>query len=223
MVNFFGYFVKDRIKELASVVEMWGNCFVALSDVSQTVPHQSKPEETNVGILAGAAWRAGWVAFQEMSRRKAGLGSYGYCDLWLKRDRIPSSKYYLECKGAKVESEKDMKKLLNLAVDDIMRLNTEEDDSIKIALAFCNIQFKNINSFDETTKKVAELILSVRHSMDFDLDIYAHCFPGSVRKYSDKEYCFPGVMMIGKVVDETTPIKISEEVSFNKQLKINYV
>jgi hypothetical protein len=49
----------------------WTQCFSKFCKESGTMPVLSKKEVTNVGILAGAAWRMGFVAFQEMSRLKS--------------------------------------------------------------------------------------------------------------------------------------------------------
>lgn len=51
------YEISNALGELDDISKEWCDFFKRLCDTSRTVPHQSKPEETNVGIFAGAAWR----------------------------------------------------------------------------------------------------------------------------------------------------------------------
>jgi len=194
--NIFDFYVNQELKEIKTILHEWCNCFIDFSDISKTVPHQSKPEETNVGILSGAAWKCDWVVFQEMSRRKNDLKKdYGYCDIWMKNKEFNSFEYYLECKGGFVETKNHANNILNDAITDTRRLITENDKAIKLAIAFCNIQFHK-NSYDsDQDNKIKNMVKSLIAIPN--KNFYAYCFPNSVRNYCDGDYYYPGVLILG--------------------------
>lgn len=200
-MSIYGYTVSANVKELEIIVRSWCNTFIVFSDISGTVPHQSKPEETNVGIFIGAAWKNGWVAFQEVACKKKdinnGHGYGGYCDIWLKNNSSKSYSYYAECKGGIIETQSQAKKLIGDAVRDVQRLIIEEEQTRTLALAFCNIQFRGRVYEQNPEQKIKEIIEAVG---PLDSDIFAYSFPVEVRRYNDEGFYYPGVIMLGQSV-----------------------
>lgn len=138
-----------------------------------------------------------------MSRKKNGLGGYGYCDIWMTSNYFKSNEYYLECKGGLVENVKGAKDILNKAITDTKRLVTEDENAIKLAVGFCNIQFHK-NDFklkrnDKIVGLAEEIILTIPK------DFFAYCFPHSVQDYYDGDYYYPGVLILGQIVTDPLP------------------
>lgn len=185
-------FTNQNIDALKEILDEWCCCFERFANCTGTVPALSKPEETNVGILAGAAWRRNWIAFQEMSRKKADLGGYGFCDLWLspesgEADRI----FFCECKGEKVTECSDVMKILKKAEADLARLQIESEGR-KLAIAFGNLCLtRPIDVEYEIPKIISELEAA-------PVDAFAYCFPRSLRDYEDDRKYFPGVILVIK-------------------------
>jgi hypothetical protein len=185
-------FTNQNLDGLKEILDEWCCCFERLADCTGTAPALSKPEETNVGILAGAAWRRNWIAFQEMSRKKTDLGSYGFCDLWLSPESgETNSIFFCECKGGKVTNHSDVMKILKKAEADSHRLQTESEGH-KLAIAFGNLCLtKPIDVEQEISKIISELEAA-------PVDAFAYCFPKSLRNYEDDGKYFPGVVLVIK-------------------------
>lgn len=201
-MNIVGYQVTDNAKRVETIVRSWCNSFITFSEVTGTVPHQSKPEQTNVGIFCSTAWRSGWVAFQEVACHKKDIGDgegYGYCDIWLKNFSGTGTAYYVECKGRIVEKKSQAEELLKIAIEDTARLKieeTEKDDTTLLALAFCNIQFYGCYSKEAIHSRIFDIINEIK---EIDTDIFAYCFPEKVLDYNDNKYYMPGVILLGKL------------------------
>jgi len=186
----------DILKHWEGLLREWTLCFEQFCLFSETMPALSKREATNVEILAGAAWRIGLVAFQEMSRKKAGLGGYGYNDLYICSAGHNVSDY-IECKGGWVQDVATANHLLATACQDATALDTEDTYSIKVGVAFCNFFCPDIDEahINNNIDKLLEAMRAIPS------DAMAWCFPQGRRTYRDDLKTIPGVVLLARVVN----------------------
>lgn len=162
-------------------------------------------ERTNIGVLAQAAWKAGFIALEEYQSKKTSKinpesHSNGRCDLWLYKDPhsqiIEAKQQYVQL--AHKRNIGTINKQLKLACDDATRTAGKTDTDIQaIGLAFLPmyIQTKSIEG-NQISCKIAT---SLDFAKQTNAEVMAWCFPGHCRKYlgSTNENYIPGIIMVG--------------------------
>jgi hypothetical protein len=186
--------VSDNMqKQWIEILTEWQTCW-KLAATKAGHPLLSKPEQSNTGILAGAAWRKGFVAFREMSRKKgkAQIERWGYNDLYIcSVDGLFSC--YLECKGGWVPDKSAAARLLRGADNDTKELMTGDTVSGKVALAFCNTQVP-----DNTRDVSARIQQLHKEIMELEHNAIAWCFPEDTRNLREGAFIIPGVTLLAK-------------------------
>jgi hypothetical protein len=161
-------------------------------------------ERPNIGVIAGAAVKAGWVALEECwSEKEEILGVkniyHGRADLWLWRDvhheRI-EAKFTTDGFS---ELKHKIKRRHESAKNDAAKLGTTIN-ARNIALTFIvpRVKHEEKEGFE---KSVIEL---ANHCMDLSPSLFASVFPGWVPrlggdKNDEKKYA-QGVIVIGDIV-----------------------
>lgn len=121
---------RQSLAPLESILRSWIACIEHYIDIWQgeDLPYWYN-ERSNVGLLAGAAWRAGWIALEEYQMGKHGANSDevigGRNDLCLANSHL---EYYIEAKVAYFDianidrSGSHLAEIASTAVQDARRL-----------------------------------------------------------------------------------------------------
>jgi hypothetical protein len=130
----------DKLQHWSSLLEEW---LLLIDRYCRRMKKLDLPffhsEKANTGILAGAAWRAGWITLQEFPATK--LNKIGLGDLWF----LPENKNRGEHIEAKLCWTLDhIKDDLKNATDDVNKIDKDES-YIRIGLLFiCPTYHKKI-------------------------------------------------------------------------------
>ena len=183
----------SRLSHWEPLLQQWIKCFDQFCRVSNTIPVLSKKEQTNVGVLAGAAWKMGWVAFQEMSRKKP--TNRGYCDLWLSNS---TSSDYIECKGGWVDNHLSAYKLLERACNDVKSLNIDDDpsDFNRVGVSFSNLYFPE--SIDSHVERSKEIITKLCEFDGHDAIAWCECKDKDGNHIIDDGNVFTSVILLAR-------------------------
>jgi len=154
-------------------------------------------ERANTGVLAGAAWRAGWIALQEFGARKRAK-SIGYSDLWICSSSQEMDEYI------EVKQEWSLTRAndgLTLAVKDARKILVNKE-SMRIGLLYISLAiYEKYES--EIDNKIKEAISSIKQ---IKCDAIAWSFPAISRMYRgsgrSKHYIYPGIFLLAKVADQ---------------------
>lgn len=154
-------------------------------------------ERANTGVLAGAAWKAGWIALQEFSARKRAK-SIGFADLWICPNNQEMDEYI------EVKQEWSLTKAsdgLSQAVKDAKKLLVDKE-SMRIGLLFISPAIHE--KFEsEIDRKIKEAIASIK---EMKCDAIAWSFPDISRMLRgsgrSKHYIYPGIILLAKVADQ---------------------
>lgn len=153
-------------------------------------------ERANIGVLAGAAWKTGWLALEEFSIKKRGQ-KRGSSDLWIYPTNLEREEY-IEAKQAWSINSADDK--LSQAVKDVRKL-PKDKDYIRIGVAFvCHgIHEKFEPKIRQKIQQVIETAIGI------ECDAIAWSFPVSSRKLRGgsqfNHIIYPGVLLLVKVAD----------------------
>jgi hypothetical protein len=194
--------VKSPLKHWEEILEQWVRLNREIFEHAKgKFAAYSYRERPNVGVMAGAAVRAGWVALEECWSEKEGALSVrnGRADLWLWRDihheRIEAkfttdgpSELIKKIRLRHESAKADARKLGNLI------------DAQNVALTFIVLRVRD-NEKEDFEKSVVEV---TNHCRDLSPKIFASVFPGWVpRLGADKneegKYA-QGVIVIGDIV-----------------------
>jgi hypothetical protein len=189
----------DKLSHWSALLKHWHllikNYCVFMED-DEDAPYYYT-ERANTGVLAGAAWRAGWIALQEFSIKKRGK-NIGYADLWIRSSNQESGEYI------EVKQEWSLTKAndgLAQAVKDAKKLLVDKE-SMRIGLLFISPAIHE--KFEsEIDKKIKEAIVSIKQ---IKCDAIAWSFPAISRTLRGggraKHYFYPGVILLAKVADQ---------------------
>lgn len=207
MKSFRGYKIKGRkgMSHWACVLEEW---VLAIERYTRIMGGEDAPyyynERANVSVLAGAAWKAGWVALEEFQSEKGYRNkakTNGRTDLYFANDtseEIVEAKFKWICMGSDSLGGMVMKQM-DLAVRDAKRSRANSNNTKAIGVCFFPVYKKNsrIHDVDELIDKTIN---------DFENQEYhaiAWCFPVEMRGHISERYgnLLPGVVMLAKNVD----------------------
>lgn len=204
MENIRGYLLKQRkgISHWEVIIEEW---LLAVERYCRIMKGDDAPywynERSNIGVLAGAAWRCGRIALEEFQYEKG----YRNKPKWLGRaDLLLASENYDDLVEAKFKwlSLKSRNGISNVVQDVINNavIDAKKTEGIGhsdkvIGIAFCPVyaKKKDINEIDDLIEDALE---DLRYS---DHHAIAWCFPKETRRnVSEKGNILPGVFMIIK-------------------------
>lgn len=161
-------------------------------------------ERSNIGVLAGAAWRCGRIALEEFQLKKGFRNREkrnGRCDLWIATE---ADEEYIEAKFRwialrSVNVERIVEESLRIATLDAKRTRGNDTDTKAIALGFFPVYVSNrwTNDLDELIASAVKKVLSI------DYHAVAWCFPKEVRRgiVSVNGNLRPGIILVAKNVD----------------------
>ena len=188
----------QKFSYLSPVLNEWIKCVNYYVDLfnADDLPYWYN-ERANVGILAGAAWKAGFVALEEYQTEK--ISSEGEC-IKGRNDIYISNADHHACIEAKVIfpdiSENNCNKLINSglanAVSDAREVAEDAEDIDKLGIVFIAPYSGNKNkASDKEVMAFIELIENHR------APIKAWCFHNNAQKpMSHDDRYYPGVAML---------------------------
>jgi hypothetical protein len=200
----------DRLSHWNKLLRKWCKCLEEFCSCSNTVPSLNK-EETHVGILAGAAWKIGWVGFQEMLRNRNNRINYkDVCDLYL-CDFYGIVEDYIECKKIRVNGYNNILGKLNEACVDAKSLVLDDtsEKARRIGVVFADFEFQRLS--DEDIEH--NIAITFDNIATIQCDVMAWSFPKVARFYRDKnldtgsEIILPGTVLLAKFVGYKTIIE----------------
>jgi hypothetical protein len=183
----------DKLEHWEKLLRAWitlTNRYCELVE-GQEAPYYNN-ERANIGILAGAAWKAGWVSLEEFIGKKR-RKKQGRCDLWIGNKERGE---YIEAKHSwKLDTAKQW---LKRALDDARSVIPYTKGLDKIGVLFISPGFEEklspnliqqINNFKNTAAEIS--------------DEMAYSFPACVRELiwpGPPKKNYPGVFLLAKVV-----------------------
>ena len=200
----------DRLSHWNKLLEEWCKCLEKFCNYSDTVPSLNK-EETHVGILAGAAWKIGWVGFQEMFRNRNNRTSFDdVCDLYL-CDFYGIVEDYIECKKIRVNTCNKVLEKLDEACKDARSLVLDDtsEKSRRIGVVFADFEFCGLS--DREIEK--NIMITFKNVSTIQCGAMAWGFPKVTRFYRDKnldtglEIISPGTVLLAKFIGNKTIIE----------------
>lgn len=175
-------------------------------------------ERSNVGLLASACWRNGWIALEEFSttkRKKDNSKKAGRCDLWVSSPK-GAVNFAIEAKKGycSLDSKNIINKLEHLLFDNYKKLSShknksacgdakklnewEADDRMGIVFIHFYLTKSKKDKAASIVKQVADTINSYYQSGNIDF-IYLYLKDNGVE--GDNGSIIPGVLIAGKIID----------------------
>lgn len=214
--NFTGYSIrgktKGKLKHWAVLFEEWCIAHERYCRVTKDEAAFWYRERANVGVLAAAAWRCGWVALEEFGTQKTDRSAptqadveelnwkYGRADLFIGSE---NHEEWIEAKfnWASLNSTDlvgQINKSFKKAVDDANCLKGDQEGRY-IAISFISFYIKP-KTIEEIDNKINE---AINQFNNVDFDACAWVFPEILKEteldsYGNKRV---GVAMFVKVVD----------------------
>ena len=157
-------------------------------------------ERANVGLLAGAAWRCGWVALEEFQSLKGYRNqkkTNGRIDLWLATERdeeLVEAKYNLLSLNS-IDMEKQVASTMLEAQKDAKRSGGVYPDLNAIAIGFFPV-YATLGRTDDIDEVIGDALDIFK---GYDYHAMAWSFPRETRniEYEGSRY-IPGVIMLIK-------------------------
>lgn len=202
-----GYKIKGRkgMSHWACVLEEW---MLAIERYTRIMGGEDAPyyynERANISVLAGAAWKAGWVALEEFQSEKGYRNrakTNGRTDLYFANEtseELIEAKFQWICMGSGKLAEM-VKEQMNLAVSDAKKSRANSKDVRSIGVGFFPVYKKNTR-IDNVDELIGQTIL------EFDKQDYhaiAWCFPKEMRDHvaETSGNLLPGIVMLAQNVD----------------------
>jgi hypothetical protein len=155
-------------------------------------------ESANRGVLAAAAWRAGWLALEEFPIKKRHITREGKGDLWFYQVQMAREEYIEIKQKWNIKKANDA---LSEAIQDVKNLIIKYEDHVRIGLTFiCHGIQKKLKSGIE--QEIQEVIATAK---EINCDAIAWSFPGETRKLWEriqgKRTFYPGILLLAKIAD----------------------
>jgi hypothetical protein len=153
-------------------------------------------EQAILSIMAGAAWRCGWVALQEFSMAKL-KGGKGRADLWILSSF--GTEELIEAKFAKTSVvahnlADTAEQYLVIAREQVLNTN-ETGDKIAMAMFAPYVSRSHQKNLESNLLRFVDQLQSVKH------DALAWSFPEATRSLNAGDgYVMPGIVIIARVV-----------------------
>lgn len=214
--NFTGYSIRGKsrgkLKHWSCLFEEWCIAHERYCRVTRTEAAFWYKERANIGVLAAAAWRCGWIALEEFGTSKADMSAptqsdveelkwkYGRADLFIGSEShsewIEAKFTWLSLNSSDLVAQID--KNFEKAINDAKRSRGDQDGKF-IAVSFISFYLK--------TKKIEDVDILIDKAVNqFDqvgADAFAWVFP-KILKDSEPD-CYDntrvGIAMFAKVVD----------------------
>ena len=160
-------------------------------------------EMTNVSVLAGAAWRAGYIALSEVkAERNADKDArWGRADLYIENDLLIEfieAKYAFSHGYQKKNISGKIEELVDKSLSDVKTLSLENDreaSGVAFVAPYWKIDDKKYKYLKSPQKQINELVDHVGSEFDGAL---AWTFPSVRRELKGKVNFYPGVFLAVK-------------------------
>lgn len=155
-------------------------------------------ERANISVLAGAAWRCGWVALEEFrcEKKKGREKKTGRSDLWMmsdsKTEELVESKFgFLALRSTRFQEFAEG--YIDAACRDVKKVD-ETGTPTGVAFLSPHLPISYEGEMEDKIEKAISKIFSIQH------DAIAWCFPRSTRSLSvpKGKRIYPGVILIAR-------------------------
>jgi len=201
-----GFEIKEQtgMSHWACILEEW---MLAIERYTRIMDGGDAPyfynERANVSVLAGAAWRAGWVALEEFQSKKGYRNKAkknGRTDLYFANEydeELIEAKFQWICMGSN-KTGRIVDATLERAVIDAKKSRANDKDVKAVAVGFFPVykKYKRVGDCDELIEQ------TVRDFSKQGFHAMAWCFPPQMRRYvADNGNLWPGIIMLAKSID----------------------
>ena len=207
MESFRGFTIKGRkgMSHWSCVMEEW---MLLIERYTRIMSGTDAPyyynERANVSVLAGAAWRAGWIALEEFQSKKGYRNrakTNGRTDLYFANestDELIEAKFQWICMGSD-NLERMVQNTMKLATCDAKRTRANHKDVKAIGVGFFPVYKKDLR-IEDRDKLIEQTITEFGEQ---DYHAMAWCFPPEMRGHVSEMTgnLMPGVVMLAKNVD----------------------
>ncbi len=192
-------FQGKRLRHWDIMLKAWQSLITRYCDSMENddVPYYHT-ERANIGVLSGAAWKAGWLTLEEFGARKRGK-LRGSCDLYI----YPIDRGIGEYIEAKLvwSIEKAESGLSEALKDTRKLLDPKHEDALRVGVVFVcpSIHEKFASKVDNHIERILQVTYKVPH------DALSWSFPASAREFKGggrfEKIIYPGILLIAKVAD----------------------
>ncbi len=202
-----GYKIKARkgMSHWPCIMEEW---MLAIERYTRIMNGEDAPyfynERANVSVLAGAAWRSGWIALEEFQSKKGYRNkakNNGRADLYFANEsfeELIEAKFKWICLGSNNLSHM-VQSTMKLATDDAKKTRANNKDMKSIGVGFFPVYKKDtlIKNRDELIKE------TINDFLRQDYHAIGWCFPAEMRDHvtAQSSTLLPGIVMIAKNID----------------------
>lgn len=161
-------------------------------------------ERANVSVLAGAAWRSGWIALEEFQSEKGYRNkakTNGRTDLYFaseSSEELIEAKFKWICMGS-IEMERLIQETMDDATSDAKRTRANSTSVKAIGVGFFPVykKYSDKHDYDELIDQTITEIAKL------DYHVMGWCFPPEMRDHvsEDSENLLPGIIMLARNID----------------------
>lgn len=213
MPDFYGHFADEHHPHWEVLLVEWMATMQKYHLVANDLPYWYN-ERANVGILAAAAWRCGYVALEEYADNKRNKKSetdndeerdrLGRVDLWIGRPDDASGEL-IEAKlrwlniGTASTSKSELQAGLNIAIDDARRSKTGKGATLGLTFFVPGFAADNNNPPADMEQRLQALLGDVEN---MEASAKAWYFPEKFRqrRFQNNGQFYPGVILLAKRV-----------------------
>jgi hypothetical protein len=205
--SFRGFKIKGRkgMSSWACIMEEW---MLSIERYTRIMGGDDAPyyynERANVSVLAGAAWRSGWVALEEFQSEKGYRNkakTNGRTDLYFANEsdeELIEAKFQWICLGSD-NLERMVRETMELATSDAKRTRANSTDVKAIGVGFFPV-YKKDSKIEDRDELIEQTIIEFGEQ---DYHAMGWCFPPEMRDHvsETKGNLLPGVIMLAKNID----------------------
>ena len=178
-----------------SLLEEWSLLIDRYCRISKVDAPYWYNERANVGLIAGAAWRCGWLSLEEfqIGKRRGRKKYSGRCDLWL---QAGSKEYIIEAKFK--ETSLNSKNTGSITKDVLTKVSSnvkssDIDEEMPLGMVFMCPYITKRQS-DKIDDKISSMLRELKKS---DPDVLGWCFPDNSRRLeTDDGFVYPGIIVL---------------------------
>ena len=197
-----GHVIPNKsLSDWEGIIEEWTLLIDRFYRVAEDAPYWYT-ERANIGVLAGACWRAGFTALEEFQYEKGYSNKpkwNGRADLWCENEKssmlVEAKMKWLSLNS--VDVSKTLNPCLEKATDDAKKSKGGQNNLIALGMIFVPVYIpkKYLKDIDQ---KISEMVKLIRKEYKGSM-IFWH-FPSASRELLGvKNYC-PGLFVIARKV-----------------------
>lgn len=190
-----------RLSDWESIIEEWTLLIDRFCRIKKRDAPYWYTERANIGVLAGACWRAGYIALEEFQYKKGYSNKpkqNGRADLWIENEKnstLVEAKYKCISLTSK-DISNTLKKILIVACREARKSKGNQSDLDALGMVFVPVYISKKSSLSKINEKIDESVKLIKQNFDGSM-IFWH-FPTSSRELlgSSNKYYWPGLFVV---------------------------